>query len=216
MKKLVLSALVFLASFTTHAALKREFRELKVVNQAMLQKQSINNAVIADPDRLLNDQTTSASVVTTVTSFLAQPDVCRTLSITPGSTTADVPAGDIDVTGTNALGSTITEAFTLVANQSSVENGTKAFCSVSSIVFPVQDGGGATYDVGVLDALGLNRCMDFAGHYVFSVFDGAYETTRATCIADADEVEKNTCDVNGTLDGAKDLELYFVQNFRCL
>lgn len=217
MKKLLLSVFLMLGlSLNGHAALKREFRELKVVNQAMLQKLSINNAVIADDNRILDDQATSASVITTVTSFLAQPDVCRTLSITPGGTTADVPAGDITVAGTNALGSSITEAFTLTANQTTVASGSKAFCSVSSIVFPIQDGAGATYDVGVLDALGLNRCMDSAGHLVFSIFDGTYEATRATCVADVDEVEKNTCDINGTLDGAKDIEIYFIQNYRCL
>jgi len=90
-----------------------------------------------------------------------------------------------------------------------------AFASVTSIVFPIQDGPNALYDVGVIDVLGMKRCMNYAGHLLFSTFDGAYESTRATVTADADEVEKNTVDINGTLDGAKDIELFFFQNFRC-
>jgi hypothetical protein len=87
---------------------------------------------------------------------------------------------------------------------------------VSQIVFPAQDGAGATFDVGVLDALGLHRCMDATGHIIQATLDGTYEATRPTCLVDVDEVEKNTCDLDGTLDGAKDVEVFFIQNFRCL
>ncbi len=211
---LALSALIL---FTSAQAIPNavQRRDLKLPTQVILEKQTLTDPVVADADRLLNDQATSDSTTTTATSFLAQPDVCRTLSITPGGTTDDVPAGDVTVTGTNIHGDTISEAFTFAANASTVTNGTKAFCSVTSIVFPIQDGAAATYDVGVLDALGLKRCMDSAGHVFHAVFDGAYEGTRPTCTADADEVEKNVCDINGTLNGSKDVELYFVQNFRC-
>jgi len=215
MRKIVLLFISLFIAFGAYAAIDRKSRNLKLPTQVLIEKQTLTTPVVADPNRILSAQATSSSVTTTVTTFLAQPDVCRGLSITPGGTTADVPAGDIDVTGLNIRGRGITEAFTLTANQSTIENGLKAFCSVSKIVFPIQDGGSATYDFGVLDTLGLKRCMDFAGHLVFTVFDGAFETTRATCVADADEVEKNTCDPDGTLDGAKDVQYFFLQNFRC-
>lgn len=191
-------------------------RDYKMASQQMIEKQAIDNAILADNDRLKVDQATSASVITTVTSFLAQPDVCRNITITPGDTTADVPAGDITVAGTNFFGASITEAITLAANATGLQSGAKAFCTVSSVVFPIQDGSGATYKVGVGDVLGLKRCMSNAGQVLHAVFDSAYETTRPTCVADADEVEKNTCDINGTLNGAKDIEIYFMQNFACL
>lgn len=191
-------------------------RDMKLATQQLVEKQTLTTPVVADVDRILNDQATSNSATTTVSSgFLAQPDVCRGLQITPGGTTASVPAGDVVVTGTNIFGESITENFTFSANASTATDGTKAFCSVTQVVFPIQDGAGATYDVGINDELGLKRCMDSAGHLVMAVFDGAYEATRPTCIADADEVEKNTCDINGTLDGAKDVELFFFQNYQC-
>lgn len=219
MKKLIISIFAILAVFTTDVFainLNVQRQDMKLATQVLLEKQTITTPVVADPDRILNDQATSASAITTVTSFLAQPDVCRALSVTPGGTTADVPAGDVTIAGTNIHGESISEAITLTANQSSIANGTKAFCSVTSVVFPIQDGASATYDVGVIDVLGLKRCMPNAGSLVFATFDGAYETTRPTCVADADEVEKNTCDINGTLNGSKDVELYFIQNFQCL
>lgn len=191
-------------------------RDLKPASQQMIEKRTITTPVVADADRLLNDQATSASATTTVTSFLADPDVCRAISITPGGTTADVPAGDIDITGTNIFGETITETLTLTANQATIENGVKAFCTVTQIVFPIQDGAAATYDFGVIDVLGLHRCLDATGHIIQATLDGTYEATRPTCVVDADEVEKNTCDINGTLDGTKDVEIFYMQNYRCL
>jgi len=216
MKKFIsLIVLGVLTSVTAYAYTKPERVDTKFASQQMIEKRSIDNAVVADPNRVLSAQATSASVITTVTSFLAQPDVCRAVSVTPGGTTADVPAGDIVVSGTNVFGQSITETLTLTANQATIENGLSAFCTLTSVVFPIQDGAGATYDVGVIDVLGLHRCMS-ADNVVFATFDGAYEATRATAVYDVDEVEKNTVDLNGTLDGAKDAVVYFIQNFQCL
>lgn len=208
--------MTFVVITESHAINVRvERRDLKLRTQALLEHDSIDNAILADDDRVLNDQATSASATTTATTFLAQPDVCRGISITPGGTTADVPEGDIVVSGTNIFGASISETFSLAANESSKQEGAKAFCTVTSILFPIQDGAGATYDVGVNDVLGLNHCMAQAGDVAWAVFDGVYEATRPTCVADADEVEKNTCDINGTLNGAKDIDIYYIQNFAC-
>ena len=213
---LALTVMAFMSN-TAFAIVKPLRRDIKPASQVMLEKQTITDAVIADPNRLLSVQTTSSSVTTTVTSFLAQPDVGRALSITPGSTTADVPAGDIVITGVDMNNNTMSETFTLAANESSIQNGTLAFLSVTSILFPVQDGAGeATYDIGVIDVLGLKRCMFNAGQVAWTVFDGAFETTRAVAVSDNDEIEKNTINFNGTLDGAKDGEVYFLQTFECL
>lgn len=215
MRNLIVGLTAFFATQAIATPVYPFYQDVKFPRQIVLEKQTFTTPVVADVDRLLDGQATSDSVITTVTSFLAQPDVCRALSILPLGTTADVPAGDVVVTGLNINGQEITEDFTFAANASTATNGDKAFCSVSSIVFPVQDGAAATYDVGVLDKLGVRKCADNAGAYAWSVFNGAYETTRGTFVADADEVEKNTFDPNGTLDGAKDVELYFHQNYRC-
>lgn len=217
MKFILLTTAIMLFSCEVFAtSLRVERRDMKLASQQLIEKQTLTTPILADDDRLLVDNASSDSVVTTVTTFLAQPDVCRNITITPGGTTASVPADDVTVTGTNAIGATISEDITLTENGASLVSGTYAFCTVTSIVLPIQDGAGATYDIGVGDVLGLKRCMDVKGHLIFATFDGAYEGTRPTCLADVDEVHKNTCDIDGTLDGAKDVELFFIQNFRCL
>lgn len=216
MKKWIIALLLATVGTAYAVPLRVERRDMKLASQALLEQRSFSAPVLADVDRILDDQATSASATTSVTSFLAQPDVCRTLSITPGGTTADVAAGDVVVTGFNANGSSFTESFTFTANQTTIVNGSKAFCSVSSILFHQQDGASATFDVGVLDALGLHRCLDAAGHVFFTLFGGAQESTAPTITIDVDEVEKNTVDLDSALDGSTDVEVYFKQNFRCL
>ncbi len=196
------------------------YRDLKPASQAMLEAQRIAAPVLADDDRIKTTYAgaTSAAVVT-LTSFTAQPDVPRNITITPTGTTTDVESCAIVVNGTNFLNAAISETITFAANASALVAGAKAFKTVSSVVFPAdcESGAfGATWVIGVGDVLGLKRCMAQAGNVAWAVFDGAYEGTRPTCIADADEVEKNTCDINGTLNGAKNVDLYFVQNFACL
>jgi hypothetical protein len=189
-------------------------------SQVMIEKQTITDPAAGATNSVLNTHaggTSAAAVV--VTSFAAQPDVPRNLTILPQTTTADVAACTIVVAGTNIFDQSITENFAFLDNASSATTGTKAFKTVSSITFPAncEEGAfGATWGVGYGEKLGLNRCMDFAGHNVFSTVAGVYETTRATMVADADEVEKNTADFNGTMNGSSDFEIHFIQNWRCL
>lgn len=192
------------------------YRDLKPATQVMVEYQRIAAPVLADTDRLKVAQASSASVTTSVTTFLAQPDVPRNITITTGGTTDDCAAGNVVVSGTNFFGKSITENVAITANQAGTSSGAKAFKTVSSVVIPIQDGADCTYDVGVGDVLGLKRCMKQAGDVVFAVFDGAYESTRPTCLANASAVESNTCDINGTLNGAKNVDIYFIQNYACL
>ena len=214
---LILSLTFSTASF---AAIDVQRRDLKLASQVLLEKQVITTPIVATANAVLttNAGPTSAAALV-ISSFTAQPDVARNITITPTGTTTDVESCVVTVAGTNILGGSISDTITFAANASTVGATTKAFKTVSSVSFPADcESGGfaATWTIGVGDVLGLKRCMDKAGHVAFAVFDGAYETTRPTCLADADEVEKNTCDINGTLNGAKDVELYFIQNFRCL
>lgn len=174
-----------------------------------IHRQKWTDAATADTDLLLNDQATSSSVITTVTSFLAQPDFPRNIVITPGGTTADVPAGDVTVTGTNIRGQVITEAFTFAANASSATTGNKAFKTVTSIVFPIQDGAAATYDVGTGVKLGLDRKYSEAS--VIDAFtDGVRETTAATVAVSASAVESNTVSTNTAPNGSRDFVVYTI------
>jgi len=215
MKNLVLLVLGLVLSAVSFAQPVEVFqRDIHLPRQKVLEYQLIAIPALADADLLLDGQATSLSV-TTVTSFLALIDVCRALAVLPAGTTADVKAGNVVVTGTNIYGATISENFAFVDNASSATNGVKAFCTVTSVVFPVQDGTGAVYDVGTQDKLGVRKCAANAGALAWSTFNGAFETTRGVLTADADEVEKNLFDPQGTLDGAKNVEIFFVQNYGC-
>lgn len=215
MKFLMLLLVMFTANFA-EAYVVPTFRDLKPASQVMLEKQTVSAPVVADADRLYLNASVSAAATTTLSTFLAQPDVPRNIVITTGQTTADCNEGNVVVSGTNYFGRAITESIAISENQSGATAGVKAFKTVTSVLIPIQDGTGCWYDVGVGDVLGLKRCMDSAGHLAWTIFDGVYEGTRATCVADADEVEKNTCDINGTLNGSKNVDFFFVQNFRCL
>lgn len=174
-----------------------------------LRRQAWTAPIAVTATRLKTGQATSASVTTTVSSFSEQPDFARKISVTPGGTTADVPAGDVTVNGTNIRGETISDTITFAANASSAGTTAKAFKTVNSVVFPVQDGGGATYDIGVIDAMGLDRCMSEAA-VIDAYVDGVRETTAATVTSHATDVSKNTVDPNTALNGTKNLSVVFV------
>lgn len=185
------------------------FKDGIQVNAGYIRRQKWTDPVAVSATRLKTAQATSNSVTTTVTSFSAQPDFARKITVTPGGTTTDVPAGDVTITGTNIRDEVITDTITFAANASSAGSTSKAFKTVTSVVFPVQDGGSATYGIGVSDAMGLDRCMSEAA-VIDAYIDGTRETTAATVTYDASDVSKNTVDPNTALDASKDLVVLFV------
>lgn len=213
MKKLVVLAALF-TTFTAEAYFERRTRDMSLPSQKVVEKQTVSAPIAADADRLLNDQATTNTGPTEVTSFLAQPDVCRNITITPGGTTADVRGGVTVVTGVDVLGQTRIEAFEFDDNQSAAETGSLAFCSVSKVLFHAMDGASATFDVGVGDKLGMKRCMD-GDHVVFAALGGAYESTRPTVASNTTLIGGNTVDLSSAYDGSSDVEIFFLQNFRC-
>jgi hypothetical protein len=195
---------------------KRNESDTLLVNEVQAVKgyvtqDSWTNTATASATLLKTGQATSASATTTVTTFAAQPDVARNIVITPGGTTADVPAGDVVVTGTNIRGATITENFTFAANASAATTGSKAFKTVTSVVFPVQDGAAATYDIGTGVKLGLSRTMN-ADNYINGSVDGTYETTRATVAFSATAVESNTVTFNTAPNASRDQKANYISH----
>ncbi len=221
MKKLMsLIALIVFIAVAAKAYVVPTYRDLKPATQVMLEKQAFGTPVVADTDRIKTTYagSTSAAVVT-LTTFSAQPDVPRNLTITPGGTAADVEACDIVVSGTNILNGSISETFSIPNDMSTAVTGTKAFKTVSSIVWPANcEGGsfGGTWIVGVGDKLGIKRCMDNAGDWAWSESSGTFSGTRATVAVSSTAVESNTADFNETMDGSAAMIGFFVQNFRCL
>ncbi len=217
--KILFALMISFLTCMAHAYVVPTYRDIKPATQAMLEHQTVTTPIVATTNYIKTTYAgpTSAATVT-LSSFTHQPDVTRNITITPTGTTGDVESCAIVVNGTNYNNHAIAETLTFAANDSTAQVSTKAFKTVTSIVWPAdcESGSfGATWIIGVGDVLGLKACMAHAGDLAWTSFDGVYEGTRATCIADADEVEKNTCDINGTLNASKNVEFYFVQNFAC-
>jgi len=216
-KTLILLFLVL--SFTVMALpIKRQFRDMKLVTQQLVEKQSFTNpAAAGTADVLSADAGATSAAAASQTTFVAQPDLPRNLSITPAGTTADVADGcTVTVAGTDFHNETISEAYSIVDNQSTASVGSKAFKTVTSVSWAAgcEEGSfGATWSVGYGEKLGLKRCLANAGDILFSLIDGAKEGTAPTMAADSANIEGNTADFNGTMDGASDFVLYFFQNF---
>jgi hypothetical protein len=107
----------------------------------------------------------------------------------------------ITVNGTNFADEPITEAFAFLANATDPTVGVKAFKTITSIVIPAQDGAGATFDVGWGECLGLPFMAD-ENRVLRAIDDGVVETTAPTVVFDADELEKNTVDLNTSMNGS--------------
>jgi hypothetical protein len=208
-----------LASNAWASSVQRFSRDIKVPTQAMMEHQQWATPIVATTNYIVttNAGPTSAAALD-ITTFAHQPDYARNLTITPTGTTGDVESCVITVTGTNYFDATITEDFTFSADASTAQTGNKAFKTVSNVHFPAScESGGyaATWVVGVGSKLGLKRCTDVAGKYVFSIFDGAYETSRGTLAATTAVIGSNTFTPNGTMNGSKVVDLYFIQDFSC-
>lgn len=154
----------------------------------------------------VQDDGEGAQVVTTA---ITNPPYPRNITATSGGTAGDIGDGQVIVEGTNAAGEAITEtlpAFT--ENSATTVAGAKAFATVTEITVPAHDGTGATTAIGFGDILGL---PDFLTHntLVFAFHNNAREGTPPTMVADADELEKNTADLNTALNGSV-VDLYYI------
>lgn len=218
--KLIIILSTLLVSIFAYSYVVPTYRDLKPATQVMLEKQSFGAPIAASANTITSayaGATTTTGV--TLSTFTSQPDVPRNIVITPGGTTADVAATTLTVNGTSYFGKAISETFVFAENASSATTGAKAFKTVTSVVFPAgaEDSPySATWSIGVGEKIGLKRCLTYAGDWAWSTIAGAYEATRATVVADADEVEKNTADFNGTMNGSDAFIGYFIQNFGCL
>lgn len=195
-------------------------RDIKPASQVMMELQDFGTPIATLATRVVTGTAGATSAAqATLSTFSAQPDVPRNITITPTGTTTDVEACVIVVNGTNYFGHAISENFTFIADASTVQTGNKAFKTITSVVFPANcESGGfaATWNIGVGEKIGLKRCMADAGAWFQSSVAGAYESTRATVVASASAVESNTADFNGTMNGSNAFKGYFVQNFACL
>jgi len=190
-------------------------QDIKLPSQKVLEYEIISDLVALDDNGILDDNAgAGASASVTVSTFLAQPDYPRNIVVTPGGTTADVRAGDVTVNGTDAKGSAISETFSFLANASTVVVGAKAFKTVTSVVFPLEDSPyGATWDVGWGDKIGLDKCLDSTA-FVIKAFIGSTAETITTT-ASATVLSSNGFTPTNVANGTRDYEILYIQNYRC-
>jgi hypothetical protein len=169
---------------------------------------SAAQAADLDANGILVEHETSATLVTTATTFLAQPPQARQLTAIVKAADASEVTADATITfyGKNKAGKAISDVLTFTANLGTALTTAKAFASVDRIVFSAQADGTPAFDIGWNEVIGLP--MMFASVPVFfEIFNGALQTA-GTFTADADELEKNVYDPTGNLDGAKTLKLF--------
>lgn len=198
-------------------AIERRSLDIKLPTQAVLERQTISAGVSTTSSILSASAGPTSAAATTISTFLAQPDVPRNLILTPTGTTGDVESCVVTITGTNVKNSTISETFTFAANASTAVTGSKAFKTVTSVAFPAncESGSfGATWNLGQGYKLGLRNCMANAGSFFHAVYGGVKEVTAPTVAASASAVESNTIQLNSMLLGS-DVIAYYVQNFAC-
>lgn len=179
------------------------------VDRAFLAHVNIPAALAADSDGMKDGAATSATAITTISTFLRQPDWPRNIVVVVAATTAaDIAAGNIVVTGLNFADEVITETHAVTADTAGTFTGTKAFKTVTSVAVPIQDGASVTVDVGWGVIFGLPYKLYADELVILKLFNKAVDA--ATVVADATDIAKNTVDMAGTPDGAKDIDLYII------
>lgn len=101
-----------------------------------------------DGDLILDGHTVPATGET-ITVFTAQPTSYSRIVIQPKTNTGDVKAGNVIINGKDFDDEDISETLTFVDNDTLARKTNQFFKSVTNIVFPVQDGSTATWDIGI-------------------------------------------------------------------
>ena len=163
-----------------------------------------------DVDGVAVEFETSQTEATTCegVSILAQPPCPRQITVIVKAADAAEVTADATATvyGTNIAGDAISEVLTFTANLATALTTAKAFKTVSKVVFTAQADGTPAFNIGWNEVFGL-PFMFAEKPLALEQFDGAMQFTAGTFTVDADEIEKNTYDPNGNLDGLKPLKL---------
>jgi hypothetical protein len=143
------------------------------------------------------------TITPNVSILFAQPPCCRTITATSGGTGANIGPVRVIVYGTNIDGQVISESLPVFTeNSATTVTSTKAFKTITSVFLPSHDGTGATVALGYSEALGV-PFMFAKKPYLRATLNGVIEANAPTQVNDADELEKNTVDINSTLNGTE-------------
>jgi hypothetical protein len=192
------------------------YQDIKLPTQSMVEHQNIAAPLAIDPNRFFTANAGDTSGIgATVTSFLAQPDVPRSVIVTPGTPSSSVKAGNVIVSGTDFFGKVISESIAISAGQTTPSYGTKAFKTITAVGLPAENSPfSATWSVGMGARLGLKRCMGLAGDIFHAELGGVKEATAPAVLNNTTTISGNTVSLSSALNGS-DVDVYFIQNFRC-
>lgn len=133
----------------------------------------------------------------------AQPPTPRVLSIT-GDAAGSV--GDVVITGTDAAGAVLTETITGIGANAVL--GTKAFATITSIVFPIGDGA-STISVGISDKFGIPYKLPNDGSVLVILNGGTATTCAATSNFSTTVLADNFIDPTAALAAAR-IDVYML------
>jgi len=167
--------------------------------------QTITDPIVAAVDTIEGATTVDETGFTLAAVDLdAQPDVPRTLSVSPSGELT----GWILFEGTNIDDEAITEYVNFSAG-SALQDTTKAFKTLTQVTGAKTAGTDRTITIGQTDELGLDMTIDNDYQIMMVKFDGGIDATQ-TLTKDATDVELNNIDITGTLDGSKTLWVYLI------
>lgn len=147
---------------------------------------------------------TLSTATQTITSLTAQPDIPRRILLTKNHNDT---AGNVVITGKNIANDVITETIALPTD-STTKVSTKAFKSITSIVYPIRTNPGDWIKIGTDECIGLPDLFT-VDSIVRVLFDGSSVNWALT--ADSNEVEKNLLLPTGTtFNSAKVLHVWWV------
>lgn len=170
---------------------------------------SWDTAAVATGETAAVDFTGGLSPVDVLTTAITNPTTPRNITATVGGTSGDIKAVQVTIVGTNYNDEVITEVLPVfTVNTTGTVTGSLAFKTVTSISIPAHDGLGATTEIGFGTKFGIPYLLESAELVILKFFNKAADTGTVT--ADASELEKNVFAINGTPDGAKDIDLYLI------
>lgn len=140
---------------------------------------------------------------TAVTTGITNPDVPRIATIKGNA--AGI-AGNVVITGTNILDEVITD--TIALNGATEVLGAVAFKTITKIDLPARTQEADTVSIGTGKKFGLPHIVAYASMVLVKLFNGSADT--GTLAVDDDEIEKNLFALNGSPDGTKIMDLYYL------
>ena len=204
------------ASNNTAAKIQAAIRALGEVNGIDVSGFICTGSVDWDTQTLAKKNDTAAALANGVTgeydeitgNDITNPAVARNITATAGGTPADIANVAVYIYGLDIEGNPIEEELPyFTANSAGAVTGSKAFAKVTKILIPVHDGAAATTSIGFGSAFGSpfklrNKLMQVA-------LGGTWEASAPTVNIDADILCNNTVQLAGSLDGEKDVDIFY-------